>query len=375
MKKFLSIMLIVIMVLSIVACTKDKDTKVPENVPIDTEPVETTIDYKMEKEGNPATGYDWYITIDDESVVKVNVTNSLEDLATDKNETTLVGAPIKYYFTFTGLKEGKTNIHLEYIRTFEKTDDEIHEYYEAVVTTVDGKLKTDLTQIEKPVKEESNVEPDQPENQIEPETTEEPDSQKNEVDPVVEEDKVFYLYSITANTGEKIDLKTMLEANLNPKDVYVILHPNKFGEIGFGMLNEKSSEPVQFAYDDHNFVVGTEKLKYTIDDNGHLILIAADEVMNLAPADEYEKLIAELTANSNNNLLVGSWTDDSYVYIFNADGTGEYGTGEDFLKFTYIANATTLYIKFMNSNEVEELEYKFEGLKLIINNIEYTLIG
>lgn len=68
--------------------------------------------------GNPTTGYNWFYSLDDEGIVSVD--QNVKYLG----ERGLVGAPSMYTYSFTSLKEGETEIHFVYKRSWEK-DSEI----------------------------------------------------------------------------------------------------------------------------------------------------------------------------------------------------------------------------------------------------------
>lgn len=374
MKKFLAISLIVCMVFGLAACTKPKATDTENTQQTETTPLQK-INYILEKEGQPTAGYEWTATSDDESIVVVTITNNLADLAKDEHETLLVGVPVTYTIEFAGVKEGETSVHLVYKRSFEDSEFDIYENYFVKVINEDNKLVVNAELIQEDIQPEvdPNVDPEFTED---PMPSDKPDEPEVTPEPVVEEepkDRVFYLYSIVASSTEIIDLKTMVEANLNPKDVYVILHPDGFGEIGFGMLNDQETEAVKFAYDDYNFVVNYEKLKYVINEQGHLLLTSDGEIMELAPADEVEKLLDELTAEQNNrrNLLIGKWVSDIDSYVFNADRSGIYTKDTEEKAFAYEIIEDNLYIKFADSDEAVKVEYTFNDVNLILNGIEY----
>lgn len=78
------------------------------------------------------------------------------------------------------------------------------------------------------------------------------------------------------------------------------------------------------------------------------------------------------------NPLVGSWTHSAgYTYTFNKDKTGSYAYGETEMKFTYEDDGKKVSIKYENSDNTLDLEYKIDGKTLTIkdsfgSDVEYT---
>jgi len=72
----------------------------------------------IQLKGNPTTGYSWYYTIDDESLVSIE--ENVEYLGADG----VCGAPSMFTYTINSLKEGETTLHFVYKRHWEK-DSEI----------------------------------------------------------------------------------------------------------------------------------------------------------------------------------------------------------------------------------------------------------
>ena len=74
MKKTLCILVCVLMLCSImltVGCKKDKDD-LPEE-PVVEIPTSANIEYVLERQGSPSTGYQWFVSVDDTSVLKAEI--------------------------------------------------------------------------------------------------------------------------------------------------------------------------------------------------------------------------------------------------------------------------------------------------------------
>ena len=77
--------------------------------------------------GNPTTGYGWYLKnrVDVEKEAIISATNLNEygsgDYATDPHQQGMVGVPGYYYFKFSPLKAGKTQLVFEHKRAWEQT--------------------------------------------------------------------------------------------------------------------------------------------------------------------------------------------------------------------------------------------------------------
>lgn len=67
----------------------------------------------IELKGNPTTGYTWFYSIEDETVI------SVEEQIEYLGENGMVGAPSLFRYSVTGLKEGKTILNFEYKRGWE----------------------------------------------------------------------------------------------------------------------------------------------------------------------------------------------------------------------------------------------------------------
>ena len=69
---------------------------------------------KLEYEGNPTTGYNWFVDLSDESVVEVSVKQKY------LGKKDVVGAPSKFYYTVSSLSPGKCVLRFDYKRDWEK---------------------------------------------------------------------------------------------------------------------------------------------------------------------------------------------------------------------------------------------------------------
>jgi dUTP pyrophosphatase len=67
---------------------------------------------------NPTTGYDWYVTVKDESIVAVE-----SEYHQDEHEEGMAGVGGTTRFTFTGLKPGRTEVILTYMRPWQQGND------------------------------------------------------------------------------------------------------------------------------------------------------------------------------------------------------------------------------------------------------------
>lgn len=82
----------------------------------------------LQLDGNPTTGYTWFYDVDDDSVV--DVTEKIEQKNKDPR---LVGGSSFFYYTFTPKKVGKTFVHFEYKRSWEKDSVTYKHRYEVIV--------------------------------------------------------------------------------------------------------------------------------------------------------------------------------------------------------------------------------------------------
>lgn len=74
-------------------------------------------------DGNPTTGYSWYYSIEDESIV------SVDEKVTYLGKNNMVGAPSRFDYTFKSLKAGTTTVKFEYKRIWENVEPaESHTY-------------------------------------------------------------------------------------------------------------------------------------------------------------------------------------------------------------------------------------------------------
>lgn len=230
MKKVVCLLLCVVMVLGFAACDNTakpeivvEDTPAPVVTPEPTpEPEVVPIDFVFEREGNPTTGYDWNVTVENNEILKVDVArdeikpeagvtlvkgdeapvvdaapaeapeapdgaempaDSAEvpdaetpmaddddvveteaneeeehvEIAEDANVTEpvgmIAGAPSMYKFTFHPLKEGSTMVRLDYKRSWEDTEYDIHEAYKATVAVRDYKMEITMEPVEEKIEE------------------------------------------------------------------------------------------------------------------------------------------------------------------------------------------------------------------------------
>lgn len=107
----------------------------------DTAAGKADIQAKIELPENPSTGYAWFYTLDDESIVEVTKDEYVEP----KADTGVVGAAGTHIWEFKGLKEGKTVMKLDYYRSWEGVGEsaESHEYE----ISVDSSGKVDINKI------------------------------------------------------------------------------------------------------------------------------------------------------------------------------------------------------------------------------------
>lgn len=71
--------------------------------------------------GNPTTGYDWNVVLDDASAALVRQVGD-PMYAADSNDENLVGGGGTYTFTFEALKSGEASLDLAYARAWEDVD-------------------------------------------------------------------------------------------------------------------------------------------------------------------------------------------------------------------------------------------------------------
>ena len=90
---------------------------------------------KIEMKGNPTTGYTWFYTIEDESIVR------LEQKTKYLGSRNMSGAPSLFTYTIISLKPGTTKITFEYKRPWEDKPAEDTTIY---TVTVDERGKIEL---------------------------------------------------------------------------------------------------------------------------------------------------------------------------------------------------------------------------------------
>ncbi len=69
--------------------------------------------------------------------------------------------------------------------------------------------------------------------------------------------------------------------------------------------------------------------------------------------------------------LVGKWQSkdySSYIYTFNADGTGNYAVGETIMKFTYTTDGDKISILYENNTAPFESTYEIKDNELNIRD-------
>jgi len=72
--------------------------------------------FVIQLDENPTTGYQWAVTISDESIVKLDK----DDYQQQSAESGVVGAGGTRILTFKGLKQGTATVTLSYERSFEE---------------------------------------------------------------------------------------------------------------------------------------------------------------------------------------------------------------------------------------------------------------
>ncbi|MGI5848941.1 MAG: protease inhibitor I42 family protein [Christensenellales bacterium] len=127
MKKIMVLVLAVSFIVMIaVGCTATAGQKVYGKDDTDIS-VDTGQSFTIKLEENPTTGYQWSVSISDESIVKLE-NDYYKQEPTDKQ---LVGAGGYRMLTFKGLKQGNATITLIYERSFEE-----HSAIETIVYNV-----------------------------------------------------------------------------------------------------------------------------------------------------------------------------------------------------------------------------------------------
>lgn len=123
MKKFLSLMLIAMLSISLVACankTVDEEEQAPElisGVKVTMQDEKTAV---IELEGNPTTGYKWIpLSYDDQTLkIEEEYVSSVDNSKLPPEEQ-VMGAGGVFKFTVTGLRQGKTLVDFTYLREWE----------------------------------------------------------------------------------------------------------------------------------------------------------------------------------------------------------------------------------------------------------------
>lgn len=104
MKRFSTIIFASLFMLFLAGCESTKvETKVSDKVHGNT----------IELTGNPTTGYDWEYTLSKTGIINI------EETRTYLGQKDIVGAPSRYEYKITPLKDGKTVLTFEYKRSWE----------------------------------------------------------------------------------------------------------------------------------------------------------------------------------------------------------------------------------------------------------------
>jgi len=89
--------------------TKDSPVKPIINAKVDEE-------FEIRLSSNPSTGYDWQVTIEDESILEYA---GSECIGCEADAGKIVGAGHEFAYNFKALKAGHTKIHMDYARPWE----------------------------------------------------------------------------------------------------------------------------------------------------------------------------------------------------------------------------------------------------------------
>lgn len=120
MKKTMSMVLVVLLTLVLlVGCGMASEEKVYGKDDTNIE-VEAGESFVIQLEENPSTGYQWTVTINDESVVKP----SSDEYVPETTDEDIVGAGGIHSYTFEALKAGVAQISFVYERSFEENSAE-----------------------------------------------------------------------------------------------------------------------------------------------------------------------------------------------------------------------------------------------------------
>lgn len=111
---------------------QDKDSPMVDKNPV----VETHVDeeFTFSLDSNPTTGYQWQVDgAIDEKIIRF-VKSEYRP-----NETDLIGAGGKEYWTFKAVGEGQTNVSFKYVRPWEKDVPPVKkDTFEVMVTSKEG---------------------------------------------------------------------------------------------------------------------------------------------------------------------------------------------------------------------------------------------
>lgn len=307
MKKTLCILVCVLMLCSImltVGCKKDKDD-LPEE-PVVEIPTSANIEYVLERQGSPSTGYQWFVSVDDTSVLKAeirtgeDVPESSVSIGKSSSESTSiekdiiigvsqflnngstnesVGESYTYQIVLTPQKAGETIVRLDYKRAWEETFFDFHEAYKATVSEKDGNLVIDLDyyyDLGETPSETSAPEPT--------------------AEPITEEDngdRLYCVYSMISE-GMEIDLPLMALVGIDPMGMYILLHEDGTGEMCFKAGEDSDGQPIEIKWTETEIVAGDDSVTYEIDEVGHMTITIENEKMVFAPAAEVEAALTNV---------------------------------------------------------------------------------
>lgn len=302
MKKLTCLILGIALLLCLGACKETPEEPVIEETPAPAECV-------LEREGNPSTGYQWFVSVEDATILKAEIRNGqavVEPSVTvnsgaseqakpngasgsGESASPIVGAPVKYSIVFVGQKEGETVVRLDYKRSGEETEQDLHEAYKAVVSSKDGQLVVELTEYQEPATPPAPT--------VDPEQTNK---------PVADEpgERRYCVYSMVSD-GMELDLSVIALVGIDPMSMYVVLKEDGTGEVSF--QQEEGDAPTPIQWTDAELIAEGEAVPYEITDEGRLVLSIGDEKMVFAPAAEVEAAMNALTGDGSGLLtdLIG----------------------------------------------------------------------
>ena len=304
MKKLTCLILSIALLLCLGACKETPEEPVIEETPAPAECV-------LEREGNPSTGYQWFVSVADATILKAEIRNgqavaepsvTVNSGASGSNapfgvgaapsesaSSPVVGAPVKYSVVLIGQKEGETVVRLDYKRSGEETEQDLHEAYKALVSSKDGQLVVTLTEYQEPATPPAPT--------VDPEQTNK---------PVADEpgERRYCVYSMVSD-GMELDLSVIALVGIDPMSMYVVLKEDGTGEVSF--QQEEGDAPTPIQWTDAELIAEGEAVPYEITDEGRLVLSIGDEKMVFAPAAEVEAAMNALTGDGSGLLtdLIG----------------------------------------------------------------------